>query len=63
MNLDQVGGIIRALIPGLVAALTHYGIGTDATDTALLTAAATGIVAGWSAWTNKDGTVIPAVKP
>ena len=60
MNADQMGGIIRAMIPGLVALATHYGLGTTAEDTMIATAVATCAVAVWSAITNKPGTVIPA---
>jgi hypothetical protein len=59
MNGDQLMGILRAVIPGVVALLTHYGFGTDAQDTVALTAIATGVVAAWSYYTNKPGTVIP----
>ncbi len=59
-NNDQVGGIIRALIPGVVAIATHYGIGTNDQDTIIATAVATAAVAIWSAVTNKPGTVIPS---
>ena len=60
MNANQLGGIIRALIPGVVAFATHYGIGTTDTDTIIATAVATAAVAIWSAVTNKPGTVIPS---
>jgi hypothetical protein len=60
MNSDQLGGIIRALIPGVVALATHYGVGTTDTDTIIATAVATAAVAIWSAVTNKPGTVIPS---
>ena len=63
LNADQIGGILRALIPGAVALATHYGIGTDAQDTAIATAVATGVVAVWSAYTNKSGTTIPTTPP
>jgi len=63
MNSDQIMGILRAMIPGIVAALSHWGIGTDAQNTVILTALATGIVAAWSAYTNKPGTVIPPSVP
>lgn len=59
INSDQLMGILRAAIPGGVAALSHWGIGTDAQDTVALTAAATFVVALWSVYTNKPGTVIP----
>ena len=61
MNSDMLMGIFRAVIPGLVAALTHYGIGTDAQDTLLATAIATGIVAAWSAYSNTQASMIKAV--
>ena len=60
MNSDQLGGIIRALIPGVVALAAHYGVGTADTDTIIATAVATAAVAIWSAVTNKPGTVIPS---
>ena len=60
MNADQIGGLIRAFIPGVVAAATHYGLGTTDTDTIIATAVATAVVAIWSAVTNKPGTVIPS---
>ena len=60
MNANQLGGIIRALIPGVVAFATHYGIGTNDQDTIIATAVATAVVAIWSAVTNKPGTVIPS---
>jgi len=59
LNADQVGGIIRALIPGSVVILTHYGFGTADRDTIILTALATFVVSAWSAFTNQSGTVIP----
>jgi len=59
MNADQIGGVLRALIPGGVALASHYGIGTDEQNTIILTALATAVVTVWSAWTNKPGTVIP----
>ncbi len=59
LNSDQVGGIIRALIPGFVAFATHFGLGTADQDTIIATAIATAIVSVWSAITNKPGTVIP----
>jgi hypothetical protein len=59
MNANQLGGIIRALIPGVVALATHYGLGTTDTDTIIVTAVATAAVSIWSAITNMPGTVIP----
>ena len=61
MNSDMLMGIFRAVIPGMVAALTHYGIGTDAQDTLLATAAATGLVAAWSAYSNTPKAMIKSI--
>ena len=61
MNSDMLMGLFRAVIPGLVAALTHFGIGTDAQDTVVATAAATGLVAAWSAYSNTPKAMIKAV--
>lgn len=58
MNNDQVGGVIRAIVPGIAAALSHYAL-NDATWTIVLTSLATAAVAVWSYRTNKPGTVIP----
>ena len=60
MNVDQITGIIRAIIPGIVAVATHYGFGTSDQDTIIASAVATAGVAVWSAITNKPGTVIPS---
>ena len=59
MNADQIGGLLRAAIPGIVALGTHYGIGSAEQITVTATAVATFVVAMWSVWTNKPGTVIP----
>ena len=61
MNSDMLMGLFRAVIPGMVAALTHYGIGTDAQDTLVATAAATGLVAAWSAYSNTPREIIRSV--
>ena len=63
LNSDQIGGIIRALIPGVVALASHYGLGTADEDTIIATAVATAIVTVWSVVTNKPGTVIPVTPP
>ena len=60
MNSDQIGGIIRAIIPGAVALAVHYGLGSAETDTIIATAIATAVVSVWSAVTNAPGTVIPS---
>ena len=61
MNPDVLLGILRALIPGAVAAATHFGLGTDAQDTVIATAVATAIVAGWSSYTNTQAAKIQSV--
>ena len=63
MNItsDQLMGIFRAVIPGIVAALAHFGIGTDAQNTVIVTAVATGIVAAWSAYTNSQAAMIKSI--
>ena len=61
MNSEQLMGVFRAIIPGIVAALAHWGIGTDAMDTAIATAVATAIVAGWSSWSNSNKQLISQV--
>ena len=61
MTADQIGGILRAVIPGIVALASHYGFGSAAQDTLILTAIATAIVAGWSAWTNSPAVMAKSV--
>lgn len=56
---DQLGGILRAFIPGATALATHFGLGTDAQDTVIATAAVTLVVSVWSAYTNRPSKVIP----
>jgi hypothetical protein len=54
-------GVLRAIIPGIVAAALHFGLGTDALDTTIATAIATGIVAAWSSFTNTQASMIQSV--
>ena len=58
MNSDQLTGILRAILPAIVAfavAKGWVGVGNaDWVVTSVIALAA----AGWSAWTNKPGTVI-----
>jgi hypothetical protein len=61
MNPDVLMGIFRACIPGIVAGALHFGLGTDAEDTAIATAVATAIVAAWSSWTNTQAAKIASV--
>lgn len=56
---DQLGGILRAFIPGATALATYYGLGTGAQDTVIATGAVTLIVSIWSAYTNRPSKVIP----
>ena len=59
MNADQLAGILRAILPAAVAfavAKGWVGIGNADWIVASVVSIA---VAGWSAWTNKPGTVIP----
>ena len=60
-NADQMMGICRAFIPGLAAAIAHWGLGTDAQNTVLLTAAATGLVASWSTYSNSQSSMIKSI--
>jgi hypothetical protein len=58
MNADQIGGIIRAITPLAVIVAAHFGIG-EPTVTLIAGAISTVVVAIWSAYTNRPGTVIP----
>ena len=61
MSPDILLGVLRACIPPAVAAMSHWGLGTDAQNTAALTALATFIVAMWSAYTNTQTAQIASV--
>ena len=61
MSPDVLLGILRALIPGAVAAATHFGLGTDAQDTVIATAVATALVAGWSSYANTQTAKINSI--
>ncbi len=61
MNPDVLLGILRAIIPAIVAAATYLGLGNDVQNTAIATAVATGIVAAWSAYTNTQDAKIKSV--
>ena len=59
MNSDQLAGILRAVLPAIVAFAAAKGwVSTGSADW-IVTSIVTIAVAGWSAWTNKPGTVIP----
>lgn len=60
MNTDQMGGILRAVLPPLVAFATAKGWVSAGNADWLITGLATFAAAGWSWWTNKPGTVIPS---
>ena len=58
MNADQIGGIIRAFIPVAIMIGAHFGFDSP-TVTAIMGGVSATVVAAWSAYTNKPGTVIP----
>jgi len=62
MNQDQIGGIVRAVVPPLVAWIAAKGIipasSVTGVDDALVAVIVTGAVAAWSYITNKTGKVI-----
>ena len=59
MNQDQLTGILRAILPAVVA----FGVAKGWFSTGMADWIAASVVtlaaAGWSVWTNKPGTVIP----
>ena len=61
LSVDQLMGILRAIIPGIAAAIAHWGLGTDAQNTAILTAAATGLSMAWSTYSNSQNSMIRSV--
>ena len=61
LNAEQIGGLVRAVLPPMVAWLTLHGVNIpNANDftSAAVVVVTTAIVAGWSYFTNKSGTVI-----
>ena len=62
MNADQIGGVVRAVVGIGTAWLLGRGYITSGTAADISTAVLAVVVAGWSAWTNKPGTVIPVAK-
>jgi hypothetical protein len=59
MNSDQINGVVRAVLPALLAFAVAKGwIGAGSVDW-IVASAVTLIAAGWSIWSNKPGTVIP----
>jgi hypothetical protein len=58
MNQDQIGGIVRAVVPSLVTYLVAKGIVPAGSADALIAAAVAIAAAGWSIVSNKTGKVI-----
>jgi hypothetical protein len=61
MNSEQLMGMLRVAIPPLAAAVSHWGIGTDAQNTAVITAIAIGVSGAWDAYTNSQTALIKSV--
>lgn len=64
MNYDQVTGILRAVLPAVVAwVVAKFGLpGTDWTgfDNALIVVLATVISSVWSIVNNRSGKIVPS---
>jgi len=58
MNLDQLGGIVRAVVPPLVTYLVAKGIIPAGSADAVISAAVAIAAAVWSVINNKTGKVI-----
>lgn len=58
MNQDQLGGIVRAIVPPLVTWLVAKNIIPAGSADAIISAAVAIAAAGWSIVTNKTGKVI-----
>jgi hypothetical protein len=58
MNQDQLGGIVRAVVPPLVTYLVAKGIVPAGSADLLISAAVAVAAAGWSIVTNKTGKTI-----
>ncbi len=58
MNQDQLGGIVRAVVPPLVTYLVAKGIVPAGSADSLIAAAVAIAAAGWSVVSNKTGKVI-----
>jgi hypothetical protein len=61
MNSDQIGGLIRAVLSALGGYFVGKGLIDASTMTTLVGAAATILMAGWSAWTNRASGLIASV--
>ena len=60
MNSDQIGGLLRTVLAWGAGYAVSKGIVDSATAGNIASALVTLGVAGWSLWSNKPGTVIPA---
>ncbi len=58
MNQDQLGGIVRAILPPLVTWLVAKNIIPAGSADAIISAAVAIAAAGWSVVSNKTGKVI-----
>ncbi len=58
MNQDQLGGIVRAVVPPLVTYLVAKNIVPAGSTDAIISAAVAIAAAGWSVVTNKTGKTI-----
>jgi hypothetical protein len=58
MNQDQLGGIVRAIVPPLVAWLTAKNIVPAGSADLVISAAVAIAAAAWSVVTNKSGKTI-----
>lgn len=58
MNQDQLGGIVRAVVPPLVTYLVAKGIVPAGSADSLIAAAVAIAAASWSIVSNKTGKVI-----
>ncbi len=58
MNSDQLGGIVRAVVPPLVTYLVAKGIVPAGSADALISAAVAIAAAAWSVVNNKTGKTI-----
>lgn len=61
MNPDQIGGLVRAILSAIGGYFVGKGVIDASTMTTLVGAAATIIVAGWSAWANRASGLVASV--
>lgn len=59
MNADQLGGVVRAVVPPFLAYAIAKGWLVSADVAPIVTAVVAAATAVWSYFTNKPGTVIP----